>query len=140
MRSLRVSTTLNARISFLKTVPAKTALSYGRSFTTRKTTRIATITAGYGDGYLRAGSNRAKVLINGTPCRVLGRITMDQMLVDVTALNGPSVGDEVVLLGCQGKQQIRANDLAAWCATVPWEILTNISHRVPRVYLGQQAA
>src|SRR5205814_2292793 len=121
-------------------VPPKTALGYGRSFTTRKTTRVATITAGYGDGYLRSGSNRAKVLINGTLCRVLGSITMDQMLVDVTALNAPSVGDEVVLLGRQRKQQIRANDLAEWCRTVPWEILTNISHRVPRVYLGQQAA
>jgi alanine racemase len=139
-QNLRPALTWKSRISFLKTVSAKTGLSYGRSFITRKATRVATITAGYGDGYLRAGSNRAKVLINGTPCRVLGRITMDQMLVDVTALNAPSVGDEVVLLGRQGKQQVRANDVADWCSTVPWEILTNINHRVPRVYLGQQAA
>ena len=139
-QNLRPALTWKCHISFVKTVPAKTPLSYGQSFITRKPTRIATVTAGYGDGYLRAGSNRAKVLINGTLCRVLGRITMDQMLVDVSALNAPSVGDGVVLLGRQGKQEIRANDLADWCGTVPWEILTNISHRVPRVYLGQQAA
>src|SRR5205807_9700950 len=66
--------TWKCRISFVKTVPAKTPLSYGQSFITRKPTRIATVTAGYGDGYLRAGSNRAKVLINGTLYRVLGRI------------------------------------------------------------------
>jgi alanine racemase len=65
---------------------------------------------------------------------------MDQMLVDVSAVAGVGAGDEVVLIGRQGAQQITANDLAAWSATVPWEVLTSINHRVPRVYLGGHAA
>src|SRR5258705_319167 len=85
-------------------------------------------------------TNRARVLVDGKRCPVLGRVTMDQILVDVTRAREVAVGDEVVLIGRQGREEIRANDLADWCGTIPWEILTNITYRVPRVYLGQQAS
>jgi alanine racemase len=102
--------------------------------------KVATVTAGYGDGYPRAASNRAEVLIAGSHCRVLGRVTMDQMIVDVTGLQTVRPGDEVVLIGHQGQRQITATDLAAWSDTIPWEVLTGITHRVPRIYRGGQAA
>src|SRR4051812_19798029 len=139
-KNLQPALTWKCRISFVKSVPAKTALSYGRTFVTRRKTRVATITAGYGDGYLRAGSSRAKVLVRGIRCPILGRVTMDQMLVDVSRVKEAAPGDEVVLVGSQGKETIRAGELADWCGTIPWEILTNINHRVPRIYLGQQAS
>jgi alanine racemase len=139
-KHLRPALTWKTRISLLKPVPARTPLSYGQSYSTAKPTRIATITAGYGDGYMRAGSNRARVLIHGRLCPVVGRITMDQMLVNVTGVKNCAIGDEVVLIGAQGPEQITANEVAGWCGTVPWEILTNISHRVPRLYLGSHAS
>ena len=102
--------------------------------------RVATITAGFADGYLRAGSNRAEVLVGGRRCRVLGRITMDQTLVDVSRVPGVASGDEAVLIGRQGGEEITANELASWCDTIPWEVLTGITYRVPRIYRGGQAA
>jgi alanine racemase len=74
------------------------------------------------------------VLVKGRRCPVLGRVTMDQTLVDVTGLDGLRVGDEAVLFGRQGEEMITVNELAAWCGLVPWEILTGISYRVPRLY------
>ena len=139
-KHLRPALAWKCRVSLVKEIPRGTPLSYGRTFVAPRTMRVATLTAGYGDGYLRAGSNRAQVLIGGKRCPVVGRITMDQMLVDVSALAGAGAGDEVVLIGRQGGLQITANDLAAWSATVPWEVLTSINHRVPRVYLGGHAA
>jgi alanine racemase len=137
---LRPALAWKCRVSLVKEIPRGTPLSYGRTFVAPRTMRVATLTAGYGDGYLRAGSNRAQVLIGGKRCPVVGRITMDQMLVDVSAVAGVGAGEEVVLIGRQGGQQITANDLAAWSSTVPWEVLTSINHRVPRVYLGGHAA
>ena len=102
--------------------------------------RVATLTAGYGDGYPRAGSNRAQVLIGGRRCRVLGRVTMDQMIVDVSLVKAVAVGDEAVMIGRQGPEEITAAELAGWCGTIPWEVLTNITYRVPRLYRGGSAA
>ena len=102
--------------------------------------RVATITAGYGDGYSRAAGNHAEVLLQGQRCRVLGRVTMDQMLVDVSMVKELSVGDEVVMIGRQGKESINAGELAGWCGTIPWEVLTNIAYRVPRIFRGGQAS
>ena len=139
-RHLRAALAWKCRVSLVKEVPAGTSLSYGRTFTTSRPTRVATLAAGYGDGYQRAGSNRASVLVGGRRCRVLGRVTMDQMLVDVTGLETTKAGDEAVLIGLQGAEAITANEVAEWWGTIPWEVLTNISHRVPRVYLGGAAA
>ena len=83
---------------------------------------------------------RASVLIRGKRCAVLGRVTMDQMLVDASHLPTARAGDEAVLIGRQGRDEISAVELAVWCETVPWEVLTNISYRVPRIYRGGQAA
>jgi alanine racemase len=137
---LRPALSWKCRVSVVKTVPAKYPLSYGQTFRTRKATRVATITAGYGDGYMRSGSTKAQVLVHGKRCAVLGRITMDQMIVDVSRVPGIQAGDEVVLLGRQGKAEIKTIDLAKWFGTIPWEVLTNITYRVPRVYLGGHAA
>lgn len=132
--------TLKCRITLLKEVPKGNRLSYGGIYTTTRTTKVATISAGYGDGYLRAGSERANVLIHGERCPVLGRITMDQMLVDVTKLPDVKVGEEVVLIGRQGELELTATEVAQWAETIPWEVLTAITYRVPRVYLGTQAS
>jgi alanine racemase len=131
---------LKCRVALVKEVGKGVSLSYGRTFTSRRRLRIATITAGYGDGYPRAASNCAQILIQGKRCRVVGRVTMDQTLADVSALKGVKAGDEAVLIGRQGRDEITASELAAWCGTVPWEILTGITYRVPRIYRGGQAS
>jgi len=137
---LRPALSLKCRVGFVKQIPSGTPLSYGRTFVARRRMKVATLTAGYGDGYLRAGSNRSEVLISGKRCQVLGRITMDQMIADVSAVREVKAGDEVVLIGGRGNDAITANDVAAWCGTAPWEILTSISYRVPRIYRGGHAA
>lgn len=137
---LRPALSWKCRVSFVKQVLAGTSLSYGRAFIAPRRMRVATITAGYGDGYLRAGGNRAQVLIGGKRCPVVGRITMDQMLVEVPRLARVRAGDEVVLIGRQGRDCISAGEVAHWCNTIPWEVLTNITYRVPRVYRGGHAS
>ena len=137
---LRPALSLKCRVSLVKEIPRGTSLSYGRAFIAQRRMRVATLSAGYGDGYLRAASNRAQVLVGGKRCSVLGRVTMDQMMVDVSRVPTVRPGDEAVLIGRQGGDEITAGELAAWCATVPWEVLTAISYRVPRIYRGSQAA
>jgi alanine racemase len=124
----------------VKEIPRGTPLSYGRTFVAPKRLRVATLTAGYGDGFPRAASNNAEVLLHGKRCRVLGRVTMDQTLVDVSTVPGVSAGDEAILIGRSGREEISATELAARCGTVPWEILTNITYRVPRIYRGGHAS
>lgn len=131
---------LRCRVALVKEIPKGTPLSYGRTFVAPRRLRIAVLTAGYGDGFPRAASNRAFVLVGGRRCRVLGRVTMDQTLVDVSAVPNIARGDEAVLIGKQGREEITATELASWCETVPWEILTNITYRVPRVYRGGHAS
>jgi len=137
---IRPALSFKCRVSFVKTVPAKTSISYGCSFVTPQRMRIATITGVYGDGYLRAASGQARVLIGGKRCRVVGRITMDQMLVDVTRAGTVEPGDEVVLIGEQGGECVTATEVAQWSQTIPCEVLTAITYRVPRVYRGSQAS
>jgi alanine racemase len=137
---VRPALSWKCRVSLVKEICRGKPLSYGRSFIAPRTMRVATLTAGYGDGFLRAGSNRARVLIGGELCRVLGRITMDQTLVDVSRVPGVRSGDEAVLVGRQGEREITVNQLADWCRTIPWEVLTAITARVPRIYRGSHAA
>ena len=139
-RQVRAALSFRCRVSFVKEIRRGTRLSYGGSFVAPRRMRVATLTAGYGDGYLRAGSNRAAVLIHSQRCAVVGRITMDQTIVDVSRLRGVQVGEEAVLIGRQGRDEIAAGELAGWCGTIPWEVLTSISYRVPRVYRGAEAA
>ncbi len=127
---------LKSRIALLRDLPAGRSVSYGRTFTTPRPLRVATISAGYADGFTRALSNRdAVVLIGGKRCPVLGRITMDLTMVDVSAVENPALGDEVVLIGRQGNEEILAAEVSARAGTIAWEIFTGIGSRVRRVYL-----
>lgn len=128
------------RIGLIKEVEPGARLSYGGTFVAARKMRVAVLTAGYGDGYFRAGSNRSEVLIRGRRCRVVGRVTMDQTLVDVSEVDGIEVGDVAVLIGRQGDQEITATALAESWGTIAWEVLTGITYRVARVYRGGEAA
>lgn len=131
---LRAVMTWKTRITLVRDVPAGHGISYGRTFITPAPMRIATLAVGYADGYQRHLSHRgAEVLIQGRRCPVLGRVTMDQILVDVTPLPAVATGDEVVLLGRQGDEEILAAELAQKAGTIAWEIFTGIGHRVERV-------
>ena len=131
---LRPVMTWKTRITLLRDVGAGRGISYGRTFITPRPMRVATLGAGYADGYQRHLSHRgAEVLIRGQRCAVLGRVTMDQIMVDVTAVAETSEGDEAVLLGRQGEHEITAAELAQRAGTIPWEIFTGVGRRVERV-------
>ena len=127
--------TLATRIVFLKNVREGAYISYNKSFRADRPMTVATIPVGYGDGYVRRFSNRADVLIGGKRCRVLGNVTMDMTMVDVTAVKDAAVGSDAVLLGPQGGEKITALELADITDTITYEIVTLISSRVPRVYV-----
>lgn len=125
---------LKTYISNLKTVPEGEGVSYGLKYVTSHPTRIATLPIGYGDGYKRILTGRADVLVGGIRCPQVGTICMDQMMVDVSEVPGVAVGDEVVLIGRQGNEEITADEIAEKAHTISYEILLSISDRVPRVY------
>jgi alanine racemase len=102
--------------------------------------KIATVTAGYGDGLFRSLSNKGKVLVNGTLCPILGRVTMDQILINVSRAGNVQNEAEVVLIGSQGKKTILASDMADDAGTIAYEIMCHITDRVPRVYKHPYAA
>jgi alanine racemase len=131
-----------ARIAYVKDVAAGRTISYGQTFTAEKPMRIATVTAGYADGFSRRLSNKAAVLVGGKRCPVIGRVTMDQIMVDVTQLSEVQCGDEVVFVGEQNGAGITASEVAGWEDTIPWEVLCSITKtaRVPRIYRGTVAA
>jgi alanine racemase len=127
--------TLKSRIVFIKNVREGAYISYNKSFRADRALKIATIPAGYGDGYIRRFSNKADVLIGGRRCRVLGNVTMDMTMVDVTSVKEASVGSEAVLLGRQGAEEVTAQELADLAGTINYEIVTQVSARVPRVFV-----
>lgn len=128
---------LKAKVAFVKEVPERFSISYGRSYYTRERTRIATVPLGYGDGYSRLLSNRGQVLIRGRRAPVVGSVCMDQLMVDVGHIPGVQQGDEVVLLGSQGTEEmITVDELAGCLGTINHEVLCMISERVPRVYVN----
>jgi alanine racemase len=133
MPALRPALSLKARVTQAKNVPAGTAVSYGATFRTTRPSRLALIPLGYADGYGRANSNRAEVLLHGRRVPVAGRVCMDQFVVDATE-TGAEVGDEVVLLGRQADEEITVNELAAWGDTVHHEVLARLGARLPRMY------
>ncbi len=125
----------HTRVGLVKHLPAGTGISYGRTHRLARATTVAVLTAGYGDGIARASSNRAQVLIQGQRCPVLGRITMDQTIVDITDVKGKvSCGDAVVLVGRQGNAEISVTEFSDWSGTIPWETLCSVTKRVPRLY------
>jgi alanine racemase len=122
------------QITFLKEVSAGTGLSYGHIYHTDKPSLIASLPIGYGDGLSRLLSNKFEVLVSGMRCPQVGRITMDQSLADVTALRGRvQLGDEVVIIGRQGNEEVTADELAGILGTINYEIVTAIAKRVPRI-------
>lgn len=133
---LRPVLSLRSVVSHVKTILPGATVSYGREFTAERETRVATVPVGYADGYPRAlGPGGAAVLIRGKRCPVLGRICMDQLMADVTALPEVSMGDRVTLIGRDGEDEISAGELAAWEGTINYEVVCALSKRVPRVYL-----
>lgn len=128
---------LLSKVTLVRDIPEGTSISYGRTFIAERPMRVATLGVGYGDGYPRHLSDRnAEVLIGGKRCRLLGRVTMDQIVVDISHLETKVVpGDEAVLIGKQGEEEITAAELARKAGTIPWEILTGITSRVDRIYL-----
>ena len=126
--------TWKSLVVYFKVIKAGNAVGYGLTWKPDHNIRAVTVPVGYGDGYLRSMSHKAKVLLNGKLYPVVGNISMDQIVVNIendSAYNS----DEVILLGSDGKNSITAEDLAEWAGTIPYEILTNINTRVPRIYL-----
>lgn len=127
--------TLKARISNVKTIQPGDSVSYGRKFIAEKPTKIASLPLGYADGYTRMLSDKAEVLIQEQRVKVVGRICMDQCMIDVTTIENVNVGDEVVLFGTQGKTSLPVDELAAHLGTINYEIVCMLARRVPRVYI-----
>lgn len=132
--NLKPALSLKTRIVFLKKTPAGRSISYGRTYITQKPTVIATLPIGYADGYGRILSNKAKVLVKGQRAPVVGKVTMDQTMIDVGHIEGVTLGDEVVLIGKQGDGEIRCEELSRIAGTIPYEIVCSITNRVPRIY------
>lgn len=132
---LQPALSVTTRVIALRDLERGDTVGYGSRWRASQRSHIATLPVGYGDGYLRRLSNRAQVLVSGRRVPVVGSISMDLMMVDVTGLS-VSVGDEVVLLGKQGGAHIRVEEVAAWAETIPYEILVGLARRIPRQYVG----
>jgi alanine racemase len=133
---LKPAMTWKTRIGLIRDVPKGASISYGRTFITPKPMRVATLTAGYADGYPRHLSNvGAEMLVRGRRCPLLGRVTMDLMVIDVSHLPDVGVSDEVVLMGHQGEEEIQCLELSDKAGTITWDITTRIGQRVKRVFV-----
>ncbi len=132
---LRPVLSLVTRIAFLKKVPSGVPISYGRTFTTKRESIIATLPIGYADGFSRSLSNIGEAIVRGLRVPIVGRVCMDMCMADVTEVPGVSEGDAAVLIGSQGKERITADDIAKKTGTIAYEVLCGISSRVPRIYL-----
>ena len=126
---------LRSHISFLKTVSAPTPVSYGCTYVAQPGTRVATVCAGYADGVNRLLSNRGQVLVRGQRCPIIGRVCMDQFMIDVTGVPEAQVGDTVTIFGRDGAEEITADDVADLVGTIGYEVTCLVTPRVPRVYL-----
>ena len=127
--------TLKSRVVYLKDVASGTPLGYGAAFHTRRRSRIATVPVGYADGLNRALSNRGRALVRGRVANIVGNISMDLTLLDVTDVPGVDIGDEIILLGQADHCSVTALEIAETVGTVPYEVLCSIGKRVPRIYL-----
>ncbi|HKS16140.1 MAG TPA: alanine racemase, partial [Planctomycetota bacterium] len=126
---------LKTRVAFLKGVPAGTPISYDQTWRTDRATRIATCPVGYNDGYPRLLTNRAFALLRGRRVPVVGTITMDYIMLDVGDLGEAAVGDEVTLIGRDGLEEIRCEELAKTIGTIPYELTCGLGRRVKRIYV-----
>jgi alanine racemase len=133
-QDLRPVMSLHSRISLLKWVPAGETVGYGCTFEASSNTRVATVPVGYHDGYMRALSNRGHAIIRGVSATVIGRISMDLTLIDVTSVPGVETDDEVILMGHEAGISITAEEIAKTAGTLSYEVTCGIGERVPRVY------
>ena len=133
---LRPVLSWKTRVLTVKEVAAGQAVGYMGTFVTKERSRIAVLPVGYADGYPRLLSNRARVIVGGEYAPVVGRVSMDLTIVDVTQIRAAAVGDEVVLIGQSAGKSVDAVELARLCESVPYEILCGLSQRVPRIYDG----
>lgn len=133
---LKPALSVKSRISFIKTVPAGTSISYGRNFIAKKETRVATLSIGYADGLPRSFSNNFSVLVRGQWVPLIGNITMDQCMADISGVKDAKIGDEVVLLGIQGSRKITAEDWAKKLNSINYEVVCSFKARLPRVFMN----
>lgn len=133
--SLRPVLSLKSRLVYVKEIEAGTPVSYGGTFVAKERMRIATVPVGYGDGYPRSLSGKGSVLIRGKRASILGRICMDQFMVDVSAIPGVTEGDEVTLIGADGREEITMEELGALSGRFNYELACDLGKRIPRVYL-----
>jgi alanine racemase len=132
---LKPALSLKSHVARVRTLPPGEGVSYGRAFVTSRPTPIALVPVGYGDGYLRILSGRAHVLIRGHRSPIAGRICMDQLMIDVSGIEGVCQDDEVVLIGRQGNEVVSVEELARLAETINYEIVTGVSRRIPRIYM-----
>jgi alanine racemase len=125
---------LRTTVAQIRTIQPGDTVSYNGTFTARRPTRIAILPIGYADGFSRRLSNRGQVLVHGRRAGIVGLVCMDMVMIDVTDVPGVIVGDEVVLIGRQGQEEITATEMANWTGTIPYEVLCSIGPRVPRLY------
>jgi alanine racemase len=130
--------TLRSKISFIKKVPRGTSISYGRKTIVKRDSIIATVPIGYADGLSRAIQPGFEFLVKGKKAPLTGVVTMDMIMLDVTDIKDVSTGDEVILIGSSGEETIRPEQIAHAAGTIPYEVFTSISSRVPRIYSGNK--
>jgi len=130
---LKPALKLKSKVSFYKSIPPGFSISYGSTWTSESTAKISTIPLGYGDGYSRQLSNRGEVLIKGKRRPIVGRVCMDQFMVNCKS-EDLNAGAEVILIGEQDGQCIKVEEISKWAETIPYEILTNLNERLPRTY------
>ena len=123
-----------ASVSYIKELEPGSFVSYGRTYRNEKPLRAATVTCGYGDGYHRCAGKDGYVILRGKKAKILGRVCMDQMVVDVTGIEEAVPGDEVTLMGTEGQETISAEDIASWAGTISYEILLSCGSRVERIF------
>jgi len=133
---LRPVLSLHSRVLMVRSVQKGESVGYDASFRAERDSRIATVPIGYGDGLLRSAQGAGQMLVRGQRCRIVGRVSMDLTTLDVTDLPACDAGDAVTVIGAQGASVLTADDLADACGTIAYEVLTQISPRVPRSYVG----
>ena len=135
-RGLCAALEWKTRVISVRELPAGETVGYGSTFTTARPTTIALVAAGYADGLTRSLGNRGAMLVRGQRAPIVGRISMDLATLDVTGIPGVAAGDEVVIVGQQGRERITAAEIAATVGTIPYEVVCGIAGRVPRVFVG----
>ncbi|GAB4029098.1 MAG: alanine racemase [Elusimicrobiota bacterium] len=134
LKGFRPVMSIKSSLVFIKTVRKGSFISYNKTYRAEKNLRVATVPVGYGDGYLRAFSNKAHIIVGGKKCPVIGNVTMDMIMADISGVKNAKVGDEAILMGECGREKIGPDQLASLAGTIGYEITTLLMPRVPRIY------